>query len=233
MEQNPDTLGRHEFQDNMNFDLFDNKPEDPSRQLRIGAGTVYLREFLRQDETAIISAVDAVTAISPFRHLTTPGGKTMSVAMSNCGALGWVSDHAGYRYQAQDPLTQKNWPAMPPLLLTLAQNAAEQAGYKNFEPNVCLINRYETGARMGLHQDRDERNLTAPIVSFSLGLPATFIWGGLERVGKTERFILQHGDALVWGGPDRLRFHGVAPLKPGVHPLTGACRINITFRQTG
>lgn len=217
----------------MNLELFKNDELDPSQQLRIGPGAVYLSGFLLQDETAIIDAVEAVTKISPFRHLITPGGKKMSVAMSNCGAQGWVSDHAGYRYQTQDPLTKKPWPAMPGFLLALAQKAAAEAGYENFQPNVCLINRYETGARMGLHQDRDERNLTAPIVSFSLGLPATFIWGGLERVGKTQRFLLKHGDALVWGGEDRLRFHGVAPLKAGQHDLTGEYRINITFRQTG
>ncbi|MDO8907385.1 MAG: DNA oxidative demethylase AlkB [Pseudohongiella sp.] len=217
----------------MNFELFKNDGQDPLQQLRIGPGALCLNEFLILDDAAIISAVQQVTAISPFRHLITPGGKKMSVAMSNCGSLGWVSDRAGYRYQAQDPLTNRAWPVMPALLLRLAQKAALQAGYENFQPNVCLINRYETGARMGLHQDRDERNLTAPIVSFSLGLPATFIWGGLERTGKTRRFVLKHGDVVVWGGPDRLRFHGVAPLKSGHHELTGACRINITFRQTG
>lgn len=217
----------------MNLELFENNGRDSPPQLRIGPGTAYLSGFLLQDETAVIDAVNRVVQAAPFRHLTTPGGKKMSVAMSNCGALGWVSDHAGYRYQAQDPLSGQAWPAMPLLLLALAQKAAAQAGYANFQPNVCLINRYETGARMGLHQDRDERNLTAPIVSFSVGLPATFIWGGLERSGKTRRFVLKHGDALVWGGPDRLRFHGVAPLKAGYHELTGAHRINITFRQTG
>jgi DNA oxidative demethylase len=217
----------------MNLELFQNNVQDPSPALGIGRGSVYLSDFLTQDEAAIVNAVEQVTRVSPFRHLVTPGGKKMSVAMSNCGSLGWVSDHAGYRYQAQDPLTNKPWPAMPGLLLSLAQKAAATASYENFHPNVCLINRYDTGARMGLHQDRDERNLTAPIVSFSLGLPATFIWGGLERAGKTQRFVLQHGDVLVWGGPDRLRFHGVAPLKPGHHPLTGSSRINITFRQTG
>lgn len=217
----------------MNFDLFNNNDQDQVQRLRIGTGAVCLRGYLMRNETAIISAIDQVTAVSPFRHLMTPGGNRMSVAMSNCGSLGWVSDHAGYRYQMQDPLTQNPWPAMPAVLSSLAQEAAVQAGYNNFQPNVCLINRYETGARMGLHQDKDERNLSAPIVSFSLGLPATFIWGGLERVGKTQRFVLEHGDVLVWGGPDRLRFHGVAPLKPGHHLLTGAYRINITFRQTG
>lgn len=217
----------------MNFELFANAEQNAVEYLQIDTGTAYLSGFLLPHDKAVIGQLIDVTHNAPLRHLTTPGGKKMSVAMTNCGALGWVSDHAGYRYQAHDPLTHKPWPAMPSLLLTLAQKAADTAGYKNFQPNVCLINRYEAGARMGLHQDRDERNLTAPIVSFSLGLPATFIWGGLERTGKTRRFKLQHGDALVWGGVDRLRFHGVAPLKPGHHELAGAYRFNITFRQTG
>lgn len=217
----------------MTRDLFGSDKHVQPPLLRLSLGTVYLSEFLLKDEAAIISAIEGVTQISPFRHLITPGGKKMSVAMSNCGSLGWVSDHAGYRYQAQDPITQLPWPAMPAVLLTLAQKAAALADYENFQPNVCLINRYEAGARMGLHQDRDERNLIAPIVSFSVGLPATFIWGGLERLGKPQRFILKHGDALVWGGPDRLRFHGVAALQSGHHKLTGGYRLNITFRQTG
>lgn len=217
----------------MNLELFSNDNKAPCAGVAIGIGTVYLPGFLTTHDEAIMAAIRGVTERSPLRHLAIPGGKRMSVAMSNCGTLGWVSDHAGYRYQAHDPLTQQRWPPMPPLLLTLAQQAATSAGYKNFQPNVCLINRYEVGARMGLHQDRDENNLTAPIVSFSLGLPATFIWGGLERGGKTTRFTLHHGDALVWGGVDRLRFHGVAPVKAGRHELLGACRFNVTFRQTG
>lgn len=217
----------------MNQDLFADHYPTGAEVLSIGPGAVFLAGFVLDSATAVLAEVERIVAQAPFRHLTTPGGQRMSVAMSNCGSLGWVSDRAGYRYQAVDPLSGRHWPAMPELLLTLAQRAATAAGYNHFQPNVCLINRYQAGARMGLHQDKDERNLTAPIVSFSLGLPATFIWGGLERGGKTRRFVLNHGDALVWGGEDRLRFHGVAPLKPGLHPMTGACRINITFRQTG
>lgn len=218
---------------NMNLDLFaDDEPLCVS-PVSIGPGTSFLGGFLREQAAEVLLAVECIAAQAPFRHLTTPGGQRMSVAMTNCGALGWVSDRAGYRYQPLDPLTGLQWPAMPALLLGLAQQAAALSGYRDFEPTVCLINRYVAGARMGLHQDKDERNLSAPIVSFSLGLPATFIWGGLERGGKTLRFVLNHGDALVWGGEDRLRFHGVAPLKPGSHPMTGETRINITFRQTG
>ncbi|MDP2285383.1 MAG: DNA oxidative demethylase AlkB [Pseudohongiella sp.] len=217
----------------METDLFQSDKVRQEDVLAIGPGSSYLGGFLVQDAIAVLSAVAQVTALAPFRHLTTPGGQKMSVAMSNCGRLGWVSDHAGYRYQAEDPLSGKPWPSMPALLLDRAQQAAELAGYSDFQPTVCLINRYEVGARMGLHQDRDERNLTAPIVSFSLGIPATFIWGGLQRTDKPRRFLLKHGDAVVWGGQDRLRFHGVAPIKADSHALTGPVRINITFRQTG
>ena len=217
----------------MTTDLFASDHAQQNLTVPIGPGSRFLGGFLLADAVAVLGAVADVTARAPFRHLTTPGGQQMSVAMSNCGSLGWVSDRAGYRYQAADPLTGKPWPPMPALLLERAQQAATQAGYENFQPDVCLINRYTTGARMGLHQDRDENNLTAPIVSFSLGVSAVFIWGGLQRTGKAQRFVLKHGDAVVWGGADRLRFHGVAPVKADAHALTGSVRINITFRQTG
>ncbi|WP_339866780.1 DNA oxidative demethylase AlkB [Pseudohongiella nitratireducens] len=206
---------------------------DQDEQLAIGPGAFCFKGAIIQDGVEIIRAVNDVVAKAEFRHLITPGGRRISVAMSNCGRQGWVSDHAGYRYQTTDPLTGNAWPVMPRILLATAQSLAARAGFGNFNPDVCLINRYRAGDRMGLHQDRDEGNVTAPIVSLSLGLPATFIWGGLQRSGPTQRFILEHGDAVVWGGEDRLRFHGVAPLKAGEHPLTKDCRINITFRQTG
>lgn len=215
------------------MDLFDQHQAAGPWQEALSPDTHWLHAYLVEDAAAILRAVDEVVAQAPYRHLSTPGGKQMSVAMSNCGELGWVSDRRGYRYQADDPLTGQPWPPMPELLRTLAQQAARDAGYTGFSPTVCLINRYQVGARMGLHQDRDEDDFAAPIVSFSLGLPATFIWGRTQRGGKTHRFPLSHGDALVWGGADRLVHHGVAPLKPGHHPLTGDVRINITFRQTG
>ncbi|MEX0738266.1 MAG: DNA oxidative demethylase AlkB [Pseudohongiella sp.] len=214
-------------------DLFD--IEDPADGWReqLGPGTHWLHGFLVAEADSVMADIASVVAQAPYRHLVTPGGKTMSVAMSNCGEKGWVSDHTGYRYQTIDPLSSKPWPAMPPKLRLLAQEAAQRCGYADFAPTVCLINHYQPGARMGLHQDRDEKNLSAPIVSFSLGLPATFIWGGQQRVGKTQRIMLRHGDVVVWGGEDRLRFHGVAPLKDGEHALTGRARINVTFRQLG
>ena len=183
---------------------------------------------------ALMQGVEAVLAAAPLRHLVTPGGQTMSVAMSNCGALGWVSDRRGYRYLAVDPLSNQPWPPMPNEFLALATRAAAEAGFADFMPNACLINRYEPGARMGLHQDRDEGgtagDFSAPIVSVSLGLPAIFLFGGLQRKDKTTRWPLLHGDVVVWGGASRLAFHGVAPLKDGEHAALGARRVNLTFR---
>lgn len=213
-------------------DLFDISGPDGVWQEALGSGATWIHGFLVAHADMVMADIAGVVAHSPYRHLTTPGGKRMSVGMSNCGAEGWVSDRAGYRYQSTDPVTAKPWPPMPSRLRALAQRAADDSGYPGFEPTVCLINYYAPGARMGLHQDKDEANLTAPIVSFSLGLAATFIWGGWQRVGTTQRIMLRHGDAVVWGGEDRLRFHGVAPLKDGEHPLTGHARINLTFRQT-
>lgn len=213
-------------------DLFDiNEPGDVWLE-PLGPGTRWIHGFLVADAGRVMTDIAGVVAQAPYRHLSTPGGKRMSVAMSNCGAEGWVSDRAGYRYQAIDPLTNKPWPLMPLRLKKLAQKAAILGGYADFKPTVCLINYYAPGARMGLHQDKDEADLTAPIVSFSLGLPATFIWGGLQRTGKTQRILLRHADAVVWGGEDRLRFHGVAPLRDGEHALTGRARLNLTFRQS-
>lgn len=178
-------------------------------------------------------AVEQVTAAAPLRHLVTPGGYTMSVAMSNCGALGWVSDRTGYRYTRTDPLSGQPWPPMPDCFARLAGRAAAEAGFHDFRPDACLINRYEPGARLSLHQDRDERDFDAPIVSVSLGLPATFLFGGLARADSAARVPLVHGDVVVWGGVDRLRHHGVLPLADGEHPLLGAQRINFTFRKAG
>jgi len=175
--------------------------------------------------------VQNVTAHAPFRHLFTPGGLRMSVAMSNCGALGWVSDRRGYRYDAIDPASGQPWPRMPEVFLKLAGSAAALAGFGGFTPDACLINRYEAGTRLSLHQDKDERDFTQPIVSVSLGIPATFLFGGPDRGGKCLRIPLSHGDVVVWGGPARLRYHGVAPLKQAAHPLLGTQRINLTFRR--
>jgi|SRR5215469_15866729 len=199
----------------------------------LATGATILRKFAARDETAILDAIHEVVAKSPFRQMVTPGGYRMSVAMTNCGALGWVTDRSGYRYDAIDPVTTKPWPAMPEALFLLATTAATEAGFAKFIPDACLINRYETGARLSLHQDKDEKDFTQPIVSVSLGIPATFLFGGLKRADKTVRIRLTHGDVVVWGGPDRLRFHGVLALKEDHHSLVGDHRINLTFRKAG
>jgi len=194
-------------------------------------GAVLLRGFARPSESELIAALRDTVDQAPFRHMVTPGGHSMSVAMSNCGHLGWVTDRSGYRYDANDPETGRPWPAMPVVFHRLAVAAAEQAGFPGFSPDACLINRYQPGARMSLHQDKDEKDFGAPIVSVSLGLPAVFLFGGLKRTDKPRRFRLEHDDVVVWGGPTRLVFHGVAPLADGEHLLMGRQRINLTFRK--
>ena len=210
----------------MNQDLFD----DPAHW-EIAPGVTLLRGFALAAEAALLDAVAAVTASAPLRHMFTPGGLKMAVALTNCGPLGWVSDAAGYRYQASDPVSGQPWPALPAAFAQLAAQAAAAAGFGNFEPDACLVNRYQAGTRLSLHQDRNERDFSQPIVSVSLGLAAIFLLGGLQRSDKTARLTLSHGDVLVWGGPSRLRFHGVLPLAAGTHPLLGDQRINLTLRR--
>jgi alkylated DNA repair protein (DNA oxidative demethylase) len=194
-------------------------------------GAMVLRGFACAREVALKEDVARVSAAAPFRRLVTPGGFRMSVAMTNCGDLGWVSDRRGYRYDPVDPESGERWPALPETFRMLARDAAARAGYAGFVPDACLINRYVPGARLSMHQDRDEKDLRAPIVSVSLGLPAVFLWGGDERADKARRIALHHGDVVVWGGLSRLRFHGVLALKDGEHPFAGGHRINITFRK--
>jgi DNA oxidative demethylase len=196
-------------------------------------GAVVLRGFALADETMLLQAIDIVVAQAPFRHLVTPGGFRMSVGMSNAGPLGWVSDRHGYRYDPIDPDSGKHWPPMPDIFLKLASSAAAQTGYASFVPDACLINRYEPGTRLSLHQDRNERDFDQPIVSVSLGIPAVFLFGGMQRADPQIRVPLGHGDVVVWGGPARLRYHGVLPLKPNHHDALGSCRINLTFRRAG
>jgi alkylated DNA repair protein (DNA oxidative demethylase) len=194
-------------------------------------GAVLLRGFVQPVETGLIADLRDIAGQAPFRHMVTPGGHAMSVAMTNCGAAGWVTDRSGYRYDANDPEAGNAWPAMPPSFRELAARAAAEAGFSRFSPDACLINRYEPGAKMSLHQDRDETDFGAPIVSVSLGLSAIFLFGGLKRSDKPRRYRLEHGDIVVWGGPARLNFHGVAPLADGEHALLGRQRINLTFRK--
>ena len=215
----------------MTLELFEGMAQGGREALAEGA--VVLRGFAVPHEVAIFAALQDITAQAPFRHMITPGGYRMSVAMTNCGAYGWVTDRTGYRYDGMDPDSGKPWPHMPDALVQLARDAAASAGFEDFVPDACLINRYEPGARLSLHQDRNERDFSAPIVSLSLGIPAVFLFGGLRRENKPQRVQLQHGDVVVWGGPARLRYHGVMPLKENHHPLVGGHRINLTFRKAG
>jgi alkylated DNA repair protein (DNA oxidative demethylase) len=189
--------------------------------------------FARGSEKELLAAIDGVIKASPLRHMVTPGGHRMSVAMTNCGVLGWVTDRTGYRYDQMDPEMGRPWPAMPTAFSELASSAAAKAGFPAFSPDACLINRYIPGARLTLHQDRNEADFGAPIVSVSLGLPAVFLWGGLTRSDRIRRMRLASGDVVVWGGPSRLTHHGIDTLKEGEHELTGAARFNLTFRCAG
>lgn len=209
---------------------FDSDPPAPSRE-QLEEGAVLLRGFATAEAPVLVEEVARIIQAARFRHLVTPGGYTMSVAMTNCGRVGWVSDRTGYRYDALDPDTGAPWPAMPAAFLDLAVSAAAEAGFANYDPDACLINRYVAGAKLSLHQDRDEKDAWAPIVSVSLGLPAVFLWGGKRRSDPVRRLIVESGDVVVWGGPARFVYHGVAPLKDGEHPLTGGARINLTFRK--
>lgn len=215
----------------MAADLFETVGDARPPRETIADGAVLLRGFVRPFEAELIPALRVIVKQAPFRHLITPGGHRMSVAMTNCGRLGWVSDPGGYRYDPIDPDTGLNWPAMPDVLRRLAAAAAGEAGFAGFAPEACLINRYVPGAKLSLHQDKDELDYGAPIVSISLGLPATFLFGGLKRSDTPRRYRLEHGDVAVWGGPSRLFYHGVAPLAEGEHGVLGRQRINLTFRK--
>ncbi len=215
----------------MTMDLFDSVGGTEPREEVLGPGAQVLRGFALTHEAELLLALQGITDASPFRHMETPGGFRMSVAMTSCGAWGWVTDRTGYRYAEVDPVHGRPWPVMPVAFLRLAQSAAARAGFDGFVPDSCLVNRYAAGAKMSLHQDKDERDFSAPIVSVSLVLPAVFLFGGEGRADKPLRVRLIHGDVVVWGGPARLRYHGVMPLKPGHHPQLGAHRINLTFRK--
>ena len=214
-------------------DLFDAAGADAGGATQFAEDAWLLRGFALDRAAALLEAIDGITAQAPFRHMETRRGLRMSVAMSNCGALGWVSDRRGYRYAARDPLDGQPWPPMPAVFARLAAQAARAAGFDGFKPDACLVNRYEPGTRLSLHQDRDERDFAAPIVSVSLGLPATFVFGGAARGDRVQRLSLRHGDVVAWGGASRLFHHGVLPLAEGSHPLLGARRINLTFRRAG
>ncbi len=211
----------------MNADLF----ADDRRHVALDPGACLLGGFALDRASALLDAIGQIAGAAPFRHLETPGGRRMSVAMTNCGAVGWVSDRGGYRYAPDDPLTGRSWPAMPAIFQDLAAQAARTAGFDGFAPDACLVNRYAPGSRLTLHQDRDEAALEPPIVSVSLGVSATFLWGGQARGDRVRRHPLHHGDVVVWGGAARMTFHGIDELRAGDHPLTGPYRFNLTFRR--
>jgi len=203
---------------------------DPSKEA-MAEGAALLRGAALPFESRLLAALNEIAAISPFRRMVTPGGYTMSVTMTNCGAAGWVTDRTGYRYDSEDPETGNPWPPMPGCFVDLAITAATEAGYPEFRPDACLVNRYEPGARLSLHQDKNERDFANPIVSVSLGLPAIFQFGGLKRDDAVKKFALRHGDVAVWGGASRLCYHGVSQLKDGLHATVGRMRVNLTFRR--
>lgn len=213
------------------MELFAESHDNELKQEWIGIAAVVLRGFALANEAVLLTALEKVITQAPFRHMVTPGGYTMSVAMTNCGSYGWVSDCSGYRYDQLDPLTKICWPAMPESFQQLAKNAATEAGYNNFIADACLVNRYEPGARLSLHQDKNEKDFDQPIVSVSLGVPATFLFGGQQRKDRPKRIQLVHGDVVVWGGVVRLYYHGVSPLKESYHSSFGSHRINLTFRK--
>jgi alkylated DNA repair protein (DNA oxidative demethylase) len=210
--------------------LFEDHPPTPGRE-PLEEGAVLLRSFTSARAGDLIREVERISNAAPFRFLVTPGGYSMSVAMTNCGRVGWVSDRTGYRYDPIDPDSGKHWPEMPATFLDLARSAAAEGGFQQYDPDACLINRYVPGSKLGMHRDRDEQDQWAPIVSVSLGLPAVFLWGGKRRGDPVRRLRVESGDVAVWGGPARFVYHGVAPLKAGEHPLTGGVRINLTFRK--
>ena len=212
-------------------DLFAALPDVRPRNEILAEDAVVLRGLLNGEDKVVMQALQKILAAAPLRHMSTPGGHRMSVAMSNCGRVGWVTDRSGYRYDRIDPETGRPWPELPVTFRTIAGRAAAQAGFDNFAPDACLINVYEPGARMSLHQDKNERDFSAPIVSVSLGLPVVFLFGGMQRNDRPQRCRLEHGDIAVWGGQSRLAYHGVSPLADGHHPITGRQRINLTFRK--
>lgn len=214
----------------MTLQLFNSSSDIEIFQEQLAPGLFILKNFIK-DDIALLAELNKILLQAPLRHMATPGGYRMSVAMSNCGSLGWITDKRGYRYSAVDPLTNKPWPKMPDTFFALATNAAAQVGFTGFKPDACLINCYAPGAKMSLHQDKDEKDFSAPIVSISLGIPATFLWGGLNRKDKVQRMQLTHGDIIVWGGIARLYYHGIEPIDENTHPLLNRHRFNLTFRK--
>ncbi len=193
---------------------------------------IILKGFVRAKANQLVKDAELISQQSPFRTMTTPGGGKMSVAITNCGHCGWLSDEHGYRYQQIDPVTHRSWPEMPQSFLKICAAATKAASFAEFMPDACLLNKYQADAKMGLHNDNDEHDLTAPIVSVSLGLDAVFLFGGKTRQSPTRKYLLSHGDVVVFGGQSRLNFHGISLIKPTYisDDLTDH-RLNLTFRK--
>jgi alkylated DNA repair protein (DNA oxidative demethylase) len=208
------------------MNLFTELETEPTYE-EIAPGAALMRGLALADDRELFEAVERVIFSAPLRQMMTAGGQRMSIMGTDCGAVRWIAD----KYVGHDPLRPRRWPPMPPILNAFAIRCATRAGFPDFRPDACHVNRYQAGNRLGLHQDRNECDLTQPIVSVSFGLECVFLFGGLERGDPARHILLEHGDVIVWGGPSRMRFHGVQPLKPGSHPLTGPYRINLTFRK--
>ncbi len=207
-------------------------PDFDALSIQISPDAVLFKAALKPVASSLLEEIRTISGANPFRQRKTPGGQLMSAAMTNCGAWGWVTDADGYRYSDIEPETGRTWLPIPAVWIQWVNLFCQRAGLGTFNPDACLINRYAPGAGMGLHQDKDEKDLAIPIVSFSLGAPVLFRWGGLNRQEPVSEFLLEHGDVLVWGGADRMRFHGVKKLRRYQHPLTGHYRYNLTFRQS-
>jgi alkylated DNA repair protein (DNA oxidative demethylase) len=206
--------------------LFAQLPVEPTHE-EVHPGAVLMRGLALAEDREFLAAVDGIAAAAPLHQAYTPAGQRMSIMVTDCGD----SRAFANRWTANNPGSPRHWPPMPEVLREFAVYAASRAGFPRFRPDACHINRYQAGNKLGLHQDRHECDLTQPIVSVSFGLQCTFLFGGFERTSPARHILLEHGDVFVWGGPSRMRFHGVQPLKPGSHLLTGPYRINLTFRK--
>jgi len=208
------------------MNLFSQLVAEPTHE-EIFPGAVLMRSLALPQDNEFFTAAEAIIAARPLHHTTTPSGLPMGVMVTDCGD----SRAFANRWDTANPERMRLWPPMPPLLRDFAIRCAVRSGFPQFRPDACHINRYQAGTKLGLHQDRHECDWTQPIVSLSFGLECIFLLGGLQRTDKPRRILLEHGDVIVWGGPSRMRFHGVQPLKPGHHPLTGPYRYNLTFRK--
>lgn len=184
------------------------------------------------DTNPLMVQVERITKVSPFRKMMTPNGHYTGVALTNCGDFGWTSDRNEYRYSSSDPLNNQPWLAIPESFKALAKNAAHVAGFKDFEPDACLINQYLIGTKLGSHQDKNEKDFSQPIVSVSIGLSAVFQIFGNQRAGQAINYRLYDGDVVVWGNSARLCYHGVRTLSAAELDPTCQQRINITFRKS-